>query len=187
MTAWRIAVSVLACMLAAALPWVLRLWRERRWGLPARITVDPDNPSAEALVDYFATVARRLDERPERMRLVIDGRTTAHRALTLDFQPDGRMCACVEGDAPVRFSLRRRWIPDHPVPLALRSCRLWIEPVDANRFRVMDSVPFCVPGTVYALCALVATAGVVFFSPESLAIAIGLAVGCITSGGKQMA
>ena len=155
MTAWRIAVSVLACVLAAALPWALRLWRELRWGLPVRITVDPDNPSAEVLADYFATVARRLDEHPERMRLVIDGRTTAHRALTR--------------------------IPDHPVPLDLRSCRLWIEPVDANRFRVMDSVPFCVPGTVYALCALVATAGVVFFSPECLALAIGLAAGCFTS------
>ena len=71
----RIALSVLAGVLAAVLPWALRLWRARRWGLPVRITVDPDNPSAAALADYFATVARRLDERPERMRLVIDGAT----------------------------------------------------------------------------------------------------------------
>jgi hypothetical protein len=183
----RLALSVLAGVLAAALPWALRLWRAWRWGLPVRITVDPDNPSADALADYFATVARRLDERPERMRLVIDGRTAARRALTLDFLPDGAMSACVEGEEPKLFSLRRRWIPDHPVPLDLRACHLWIEPVDANRFRVMDSVPFSVPGAVYALCALVATAGVVCFSPECLALAIGLAVGCITSGGKQMA
>lgn len=177
----RIAVSVLVGMLAAALPWALRLWRERRWGLSVRITVDPENPSSAALAEYFAMVARRLDECPERMRLVIDGRTAARCALTLDFQPDGQMCACVEGDAPVRFSLRRRWIPDHPVPMDLRSCRLWIEPVDANRFRVMDCVPFSVPGGVYALCALVATAGVACFSPECLALAIGLAAGCLTS------
>ena len=60
----RLALSVLAGVLAAALPWALRLWRAWRWGLPVRITVDPDNPSADALADYFATVARRLDERP---------------------------------------------------------------------------------------------------------------------------
>ena len=177
----RLALSVLAGVLAAALPWALRLWRAWRWGLPVRITVDPDNPSADALADYFATVARRLDERPERMRLVIDGRTAARRALTLDFLPDGAMCACVEGETPVRFSLRRRWIPDHPVPLDLRACRLWIEPVDANRFRVMDRVPFRVPGGVYALCALLATAGAVWLAPECLAAAVGLATGCLTS------
>ena len=177
----RIALSVLAGVLAAALPWALRLWRARRWGLPVRITVDPDNPSAAALADYFATVARRLDERPERMRLVIDGRTAARRALTLDFLPDGAMSACVEGEPPVRFSLRRRWIPDHPVPLDLRACRLWIEPVEANRFRVMDCVPFHVPPAVYALCALLATAGAVWLAPECLAAAVGLAAGCLTA------
>ena len=177
----RLALSVLAGALAAALPWALRPWRAWSWGLPVRITVDPDNPSADALADYFATVARRLDERPERMRLVIDGRTAARRALTLDFLPDGAMCACVEGETPVRFSLRRRWIPDHPVPLDLRACRLWIEPVEANRFRVMDRVPFRVPGGVYALCALLATAGAVWLAPECLAAAVGLATGCLTS------
>ena len=177
----RLALSVLAGVFAAALPWALRLWRERRWGLSVRITVDPDAPSAAALAEYFATVAQRLDERPERMRLVIDGRTAARRALTLDFLPDGEMCACVEGEAPVRFSLRRRWIPDHPVPLDLRACRLWIDPVEANRFRVMDHVPFRVPGGVYALCALLAAVSAVWLVPECLAVAIGLSAGCLTS------
>ena len=177
----RLALTVLAGVLAAALPWALRLWRARRWGLPARITVDPDAPSAAALAEYFATVARRLDERPARMRLVIDGRTASRRALSLDFLPDGAMCACVEGEKPVRFSLRRRWIPDHPVPLDLRACRLWIEPVEANRFRVMDRVPFRVPGSVYVFCALLATAGVVGLLPECLAASVGLAAGCLTA------
>ena len=177
----RLALSVVAGVLAAALPWALRLWREWRWGLPARITVDPDHPSADALADYFATVARRLDERPERMRLVIDGRTAARRALTLDFLPDGAMSVCVEGEAPKRFSLRRRWIPDHPVPLDLRACRLWIEPVEANRFRVMDRVPFRVPGGVYAVCALLAVVSAIWLVPECLAVAIGLAVGCLSA------
>ena len=177
----RIALSVWVGVFATALPWALRFWRAWRWGLPARITVDPDAPSAAALAEYFATVARRLDERPERMRLVIDGRTAARRALTLDFLPDGEMCACVEGEPPKRFSLRRRWIPDHPVPLDLRACRLWIEPVEANRFRVMDRVPFCVPGGVYAVCALLAVISAIWLVPECLAVAIGLAVGCLSA------
>ena len=177
----RVALSLLVGVLAALVPWAMRVWRARRWGLPARITVDPDAPSASALAEYFATVARRLDERPERMCLVIDGRTAERRALSLDFLPDGAMCACVEGEPPVRFSLRRRWIPDHPVPLDLRACRLWIEPVEANRFRVMDRVPFCVPWAVYAFCALLATAGTVWLVPECLAAAAGLATGCLSA------
>ena len=177
----RIALSVLGGIFAIALPWALRFWRAWRWGLPARITVDPDAPSAAALAEYFATVARRLDERPERMRLVIDGRTAARRALTLDFLPDGAMCACVEGEPPKRFSLRRRWIPDHPVPLDLRACRLWIDPVEANRFRVMDRVPFRVPRGVYAGCALLAVISAIWLVPECLAVAIGLAVGCLSA------
>ena len=115
------------------------------------------------------------------MRLVIDGRTAARRALTLDFLPDGAMSACVEGEPPKRFSLRRRWIPDHPVPLDLRACRLWIEPVEANRFRVMDCVPFRVPGGVYAVCALLAVVSAIWLVPECLAVAIGLAVGCLSA------
>ncbi len=67
------------------------------------------------------------------------------------------------------------------MPLDLRACRLWIEPVGANRCRVMDRVPFCVPWAVYALCALLATASAVWFVPECLAVAIGLAAGCLTS------
>ena len=115
------------------------------------------------------------------MRLVIDGRTAARRALMLDFLPDGEMCACVEGEPPKRFSLRRRWIPDHPVPLDLRACRLWIEPVEANRFRVMDRVPFRVPGGVYAVCAFLAVVSAIWLVPECLAVAIGLAVGCLSA------
>lgn len=177
----RIALSVIAALMAVALPWALRLLRMRRWGLPVRITVDPDNPSADALADYFASVARRLDEKPERMRLVVDGRTAAKKTLVLDFLPNGKMSVSVEGEESKDFSLRRRWIPDHPVPLDLRACRLWIEPVDANRFRVMDRVPFRVPAAAWALCALVAAVGVVWLLPECISFAAGLAAGCISS------
>ena len=177
----HVTLSIFAGVAAFALPWALRLWRMRRWGLPVRITVDPDAPSADALVGYFAAVARRLDERPERMSVVIDGRTTPRRSLSLDFTPDGSMCVTVEGDAPKRFSLRGRWIPDHPVPLDLRSCRLWIEPVDANRFRVMDAMPFRVQPAIYVLCSLLATLGVVYVLPECIAFAVGLASGCVSA------
>ena len=149
--------------------------------MPVRITVDPDAPSADAIVGYFAAVARRLDERPERMSVVIDGRTAGRCAIALDFTPGGLMRVTVEGGEPKEFGLRGRWIPDHPVPLDLRSCRLWIEPVDANRFRVMDAPPFRVPVAIYATCSLLAAFGAVFTLPECLACAAGLAAGCLSA------
>ena len=178
----RVVLSIFAGVAALALPWVVRLWRTRRWGLPVRIRVDPDAPSADAIAGYFAAVARRLDERPERMSLVIDGRTADRRAITLDFTPDGSMCVTVEGDEPKKFGLRSRWIPDHPVPLKLRSCRLWIEPVDANRFRVMSSVPWAAPPWLYVACSLLATAGAIVVSPECVVVAIGLTLGLCLAG-----
>ena len=177
----HLAFSIFAGVAALSLPWAVRLWRTRRWGLPVRITVDPDAPSADAIAGYFAEVARRLDEHPERMSVVIDGRTSVHRAIALDFTPDGAMCVTVEGEEPKRFSLRRRWIPDHTVPLDLRSRRLWIEPVDANRFRVMSAPPFQVPPAIYVLCSLAAALGVVCALPECLAFAVGLAAGCVSA------
>ena len=177
----RIVLSIFAGVAAFALPWMVRLWRTRRWGLPVLIKVDPDAPSADAIAGYFAAVARRLDERPERMSVVIDGCTAESRSISLDFTPDGSMCVTVEGDEPKKFGLRRRWIPDHPVPLMLRSCRLWIEPVDSNRFRVMDALPFRVPPTIYAMCSLLAAIGVACVLPECIASAVGLAVGCLSA------
>ena len=177
----RVVLSIFAGAAAFALPWAVRLWRTRRWGLPVRIKVDPDAPSADAIAGYFAAVARRLDERPERMGVVIDGRTADRRAISLDFTPDGFMCVTVEGEEPKKFGLRNRWIPDHPVPLNLSSCRLWIEPVDANRFRVMDALPFRVPPAIYAMCSLLAAIGVVCVLPECIAGAVGLAAGCVSA------
>ena len=177
----RIVLSIFAGVAAFALPWMVRLWRTRRWGLPVLIKVDPDAPSADVIAGYFAAVARRLDERPERMSLVIDGRTADRRAISLDFTPDGSMSVMVEGEDSKKFGLRSRWIPDHPVPLKLRSCRLWIEPVDANRFRVMDALPFMVPLTIYAMCSLLAAIGVICVLPECVASAVGLAVGCVSA------
>ena len=154
--------------------------------MPVRIKVDPDAPSANAIAGYFAAVARRLDERPERMKVVIDGHSADRRAISLDFTPDGSMCVTVEGDEPKKFGFRSRWIPDHPVPLNLRSCRLWIEPVDANRFRVMDSLPFLVSPAIYAMCSLLAAIGVICVLPECVASAVGLAAGCVSAQTVRM-
>lgn len=172
------ALVVGALFLAAfAAPFLLRWARARRWGLPVSVVVDADDPRPEALAGYLAEIARRLDERPERMRLVFDGRTRERRALALDLLPDGALRVSVEGRRPKRVDLRGRWIADHPVPLSLRRARLYVEPVDANRFRVRAAVPFAAPPALDVLCSLVATAGLVALVPELVALPLGLALG----------
>lgn len=182
----RIALTIAAFLLSALLPWGVRLWRQRRWGLPATLTVDPDDPQPADIAGYFAQIAQRLDAQPRRMRLAVDGRTRDRRALSLDFLPDGKMSVSVDGVGRYVFDLRRRWIPDHPVPLDLRRRRLYIDPVENNRFRVMDGIPFHVPAAVYACCSVLATVGVVWVVPECLAVACGCALGCITASRRDM-
>ncbi len=183
----RLAVSAALFAACFALPFAVRLWRLRRWGLPVRIVVDPDDPRPAAIAGYLAEVACRLDERPERMRLMIEAANAGDRAVALDFTPEGEMVVSVEGHRPKKMNLRRRWIPEHPVPLVLwsrrrrRKTRLYIDPVDANRFRVMSSVPQTVPAWLYVACSLVATAGAILVSPECVAVALGLTLGlCVT-------
>ena len=180
----RIALDIALFAACAALPLAVRWWRLRRWGLPVRIAVDPDDPAPKAIAGYLAEVACRLDERPERMRVVFDGANAARSSITLDFTPAGEMVVSVDGHRPKKLDLRRRWIPEHPVPLVLwsrrrwRNLRLYVDPVDSNRFRVMTAPPFVVPRFVYVLCSLVAAAGLVFFSPEPVAMALGVSIGC---------
>lgn len=163
---------------AFAVPFLLQWVRLRRWGLPVRVTVDPEDPRPEAICGYLAEIVRRLDERPERMRIVFDGRNARNRAISLDVGSDRTLLVAVEGCRSKRLDLRARWIADHPVPLALRRAVLYVEPVDANRFRVMTHVPCPVPPLVYVACSLLATVGLVRLSPGILAPAIGIAAGC---------
>ena len=65
------------------------------------------------------------------------------------------------------------------MPLDLKRAVVYVEPVDANRFRVMCGVPFAVPAWVYALCSLAATLGLVFLRAEGVGIALGLLLGCV--------
>ena len=173
----RAALSLALLLAAFAAPFVLRWARARRWGLPVSVAVDPDDPQPADICGYFAEIARRLDARPERMRVAFDGRTREGRALALDLDPDGALRVSVDGRRPRRVDLRGRWIADHPVPLSLKRARLYIEPVDANRFRVMSSIPFVPPPVFYVFCSLVATVGVVVLVPELVVLPLGLAVG----------
>ena len=115
--------------------------------LPVTVTVDADNPRTEDVARYIAEIAARLDERPEPMRVVFD----APHGLELDLESDGRMAIRLPGRRTCRFDLRRRWIAEHPVPFQLgphargvlrlrRKAVLYIDPVDANRFRVTDRI-----------------------------------------------
>ena len=174
----RIALILALFFAPLVLPLLVKCWRMRRWGLPVRVVVDPEDPKPSDIAGYLAEIAKRLDERPERMRIVFDGRNVRKRVISLDVETDHALRVTVEGHRARRVDLRGRWIPDHPVPLALGRRVLFVEPVDANRFRVMTAIPFSVPPVFYVACSLVATWGLVRLSPEILATAIGFAIGC---------
>ena len=93
----RIALDIALFATFFALPLAVRWWRLWRWGLPVRVAVDPEDPRPSAIAGYLAEVARRLDERPERMRLSIEAANSGGRAISLDFTPEGEMTVSVEG------------------------------------------------------------------------------------------
>ena len=187
----------IACFaLGLAMPQVVRmLLRKKR--LPVRVTIDADDPRPRDVARYLAEIAARLDERPERMRIVFD----APPGVELDLEDDGRLVVRVPGRRPYRFDLRHRWIADHPVPLSLAPRQLllgtplrpltplkalmplgplilFVDPVDGNRFRVTDRLSCRVPPAVYFALSLVAVVGVLLFSPELLLVVTGTAFGC---------
>ena len=175
-------------VVGAVVPWVIwKLSLKKR--LPVTVTVDADNPRPADVARYFAEIAARLDEHPERMRVVVD----APEGMSLDLEPDGRMAIRMPGRRAFRFDLRRRWIADHPVPFHLgpggtsrferifRSRRLpvlYVDPVDANRFRVTDRLPFAVPLAASVLLSLMAALAAVLVSPQLLAFVLGAVAGC---------
>lgn len=173
----RTALTVFLFVVAALAPFVVAGWRRRRWGLPVRVWVDPDDPRPNDIAHYLAEIAQRLDAQPERMRLVFDGRNAQNKEISLDVTSARTLSVRVAGHRAKTVDLRARWIADHPVPLDLRRAVLYIEPVDANRFRVMSVPPFAPPAAVYVACSLVATLGLVFLVPELVAPALGLPLG----------
>lgn len=187
----RIALDIALFAACFAQPFAVRWWRLRRWGFPVRIVVDPDDPTPQAIAGYLAEVACRLDERPERMRLTVEAANAGDRSISLDFTPEGEMVVSVEGHRSKKMDLRRRWIPEHPVPLVLwsrkrrRKVRLYVDPADANRFRVMSSVPLPAPSWLYVACSLLATFGAIVVSPECVVVALGLTLGLCLSASPE--
>ena len=85
--------------------------------LPVHIWIREENATPEELAGYFTELARRLDAHPQKMRLMIESSVPA----SLDFDPaDGEPVVSVGGRTQ-KFSLRHRWLPEHPVPLSLGS------------------------------------------------------------------
>ena len=83
--------------------------------LPVHIWIREENATPEELAGYFTEIARRLDAHPQKMRLMIESSVPA----VLDFDPaDGEPVVSVGGRTH-KFSLRHRWLPEHPVPLLL--------------------------------------------------------------------
>lgn len=185
--------AVPAFLLSLALPLAVReiVLRVRRE--PVRITIDPEDPDPRRLAEYFATVAMSMDERPRRMRLTVDARNSGGMKVELDMDRTGAMLVNVEGRRRRRLDLRRRWIADHPVPLCLwsrrhprRLKRLYLDPVEGNRFRVRECIQFLVPWPFYALCSILAAVGVLFLSPVAMAVAAGFASGAYLCGRQSV-
>lgn len=113
--------------------------------LPVTVTLDPDDPDPRKIADCFRALARELDANPRPMRVKVafdaENAEFLKRAkkplpeIALDFDPKSGRPVVVAGAGRAGFDIRRRWIPDHPVPLAF-PCELLVDPVDANRFRV---------------------------------------------------
>lgn len=134
--------------------------------LPVRIWIREENADPHEVAGYFLELARRLDERPRKMRLVVE----ATVPVSLDFDPkDGNPVVSVCGEKH-RFDLRRRWIPEHPVPLEFggRPVTLFVDPVDGNRFRVWSGRRVTLPGWVYAVLAASATLMVITLHPVAI-------------------
>ena len=173
----RLELTTALFLAAFLLPFACAWWRARRWGLPVRVDIVEEASRPDDVAGYLAQIAQRLDERPERMRIVFHVALPKTRTVTLDLAADRALRVTVAGAPPKRVDLRGRWIADHAVPLDLRRAVLYVKPVDANRFRVSTHLPFAVSPFLYLACSLVATIGFALLIPEVIAPAAGLAFG----------
>ncbi len=184
----RLAVFFLVFTVSFAVPFIVKFLKTRFWGLPVTVRIDDADPQAGDVASYFAKIAERLDAIPERMRIAIFAQNEHAYPISLDSDLKGCWVVSVGNQCPAPLNLRRRWIADHPLPYILTEKKkqiLYIEPVDGNRFRVMEHVPFKISVLVYALFSLIATLGFVWITPEAFAIAIGGALGCFIAGDKK--
>ena len=142
--------------------------------LPVHIWIREENASPDEIAGYFTEIAQRLDGHPQKMRLSVESTVP----VTLDFDPkDGDPVISVDGNAR-KFDMRRRWLPEHPVPLEFGHCPvvLLIDPIDGNRFRVFSSSRMHLPRCIYALLAVCATLAVVTLHPAAVAATLLIVV-----------
>lgn len=141
--------------------------------LPVHIWIREENADPQEVAGYFVELARRLDERPRKMRLIVESTVPA----SLDFDPkDGNPVVSVCGEK-CSFDIRRRWIPEHPVPLEFgkKPTSLLIDPVDGNRFRVRSGHRIVLPSWAYAIFAASATLTVLTLHPVAIVLTLAIA------------
>ena len=141
--------------------------------LPVHIWIREENADPQEIAGYFVELARRLDERPRKMRLIVESTVSA----SLDFDSkDGNPVVSVCGEK-CSFDIRRRWIPEHPVPLEFgkKPTSLLIDPVDGNRFRVRSRRRIVLPGWAYAIFAASATLTALTLHPAAIVLTLAIA------------
>ncbi len=179
-------VCIVIFLLAFLSPFAVEHFMKRNWGLPVSVRIDEADPQSTDIAKYFATIAERLDAKPERMRVTIHARNELSLPIVLDSDLKGGWIIKVGNRKPASFNLRRRWIADHPVPYLLTGRKrqiLHVDPVDNNRFRVSELPPFKIPVYVYAIFSAVAALGFIRIMPEAFAFSIGGTIGCVFSTG----
>lgn len=147
--------------------------------LPVHIWIREENADPREVADCFVQLARRLDERPQKMRLFVESAIPA----SLDFDPkDGNPVITVCGRKH-RFDIRHRWLPEHPVPLEFgrKSVVLLVDPVDCNRFRVRSGRRIVLPGWSYALLAVCGTVAALTLHPIAVSVTFLVALAILFS------
>ena len=102
------------------------------------VTIDRDDPSPVELKGYMAALFASLDERPRPLMVKMDVRNDRRAGVSIDLE-EGEPVFRIEGQRPAKADFRGRYIAGHKVPLKLPrfgTCRLVMEPVDANRVKV---------------------------------------------------
>ena len=104
-----------------------------------RVTVaaDPESPTPHELRRYVAELFASLDERPRSLYVRSDVRGACAAGVSVDME-DGEPVFRIGDQRPAKCRLGRRWLAEHPVPLAMRGgCAAFVmEPTSGNRVRV---------------------------------------------------
>lgn len=101
------------------------------------VTIDRSAPSCESLRKYLAEIFVSLDARPRRLMVTLDVRNDAGVRFFMDYSR-GEVLFGAAGMESVAAPLRNRYIPEHPMPLALPVkgvARFVLVPTTGNRVR----------------------------------------------------